>query len=70
MLAGIRRGLARFWYGPTGAPGASTIFPHEAEEEDRAQMEMEEDERAAEDFYWFHRREEEDQRDEHRKYDL
>ncbi len=39
MLAGIRRGLARFWYGPTGAPGATTIFPHEANEEDRAWME-------------------------------
>ncbi len=60
MLADIRRGLARFWYGPTGAPGATTLFPHEADEEGRAQMEMEEDERVAEDFYWFHLRQDED----------
>ncbi len=32
-------------------------------------MEMEENERAAEDFYWFHYREE-DERDGHHKYDL
>ncbi len=70
MLAVIRRGLARFWYGPTGAPGATTIFPHEANEEDRAQMELVEDERAAEEIYWFQRREEEDERDERRENDV
>ncbi len=69
MLAGIRRGLARCWYGPTGAPGATTIFPHEADDEERSWMEMEENERATEEIYRFHRREE-DERDEHRQYDL
>ncbi len=68
MLAGIRRSLARFWYGPTGAPGATTIFPHEANEEDRAWME--EANRVSEEIYWLHRRDEEYERDEHRKYDL
>lgn len=68
MLAGIRRGLARFWYGPRGAPGATTIFPHETNEEDRTWME--EVNRATEELYRFHRRDEEDERDEHRQYGL
>ncbi len=67
MLTAIRRRLARFWYGPTGAPGATTIFPREANEEDRAWME--EANLVTEEIYRFHRHEE-DERDEHRKYDL
>ncbi len=39
MLTAIRRGLARFWYGPTGAPGATTMFPHEADPDHVAMIE-------------------------------
>ncbi len=60
MLTAIRRGLARFWYGPTGAPGATTFFPDEADEEGWA--EMEEEDRRRRDFYWFNLREEDDDR--------
>ncbi len=66
MLTGIRRGLTRFWYGPTGAPGATTLFPGEAEEEGWAQLE--EEERLRQDYYWFYIREEEDKELEDDKY--
>ncbi len=34
MLAAIRRGLARFWYGPTQAPGAVTFVPRHGEHDE------------------------------------
>lgn len=52
MIATLRRGLARFWYGPTGAPGTTTILP---EDED----EWEESERLADETYRYFLREEE-----------
>ncbi len=58
MLTAICRSLARFWYGPSGTPGSTTIFLDEADEEDRAWME--EANRVTEEIYWFRRRDEED----------